>query len=620
MNHPDNQMDEEKFTFGKKPDSNKVDMTAELEKFKRKNLTTTFVAPMPEQQADSIGPARPVPRGDNEDSDDSSSDGDDGVERPEDRIARGLMSEKPQSDSATTPMPESMSAFKIPCSHEVLIKGHTKTITALDIDNKGLRMITGSNDYNVRMWDFQGMNRSMNSFRILEPFESQPLVALSYSPDGSRYLACIVGAQAKIFDRDGKELMETSKGDMYISDLSHTRGHVAIVKDGQWHPTENHVFITASQDSTVRIWDINNKLSGIEQHLAQKTVIKCKSAKGVKTGVQTCRYSIDGKYIIAACEDGSLQIWSNKTHYSRCDANAQAATQPNVETTSICCFKNGYNFLTRTQDNSMKLWDTRFFKKPVFAWVNLPNSHESTDIALSPDDSVIVTGSSVKKPDELGLLHFFDAKTYDDKGHFSVSKGSVTSIVWHPILNQIFVGSTDCGIHCYCDPKLSQKGALLCLFKQERKVQPDDMDYTPDIRTPHALPSLKESNPNKKKKLEKIRQDPIITRKPELPLQGPGRGGKMSGPGTVTQFIMLTTNKTEEYKEDAREALLKLDAEAKRTGEYVAQAYKVTQPVPIFDYTTPEVAEQELLSSIQKICPSCGLKICKCGKRKVIYQ
>jgi len=90
----------------------------------------------------------------------------------------------------------------------------------------------------------------------------------------------------------------------------------------------------------------------------------------------------------------------------------------------------------------------------------------------------------------------------------------------------------------------------------------------------------------------------------------------MSGPGTVTQFIMLATNKSEAYKEDPREALLKHAEEAARDPQWVTNAYAKTQPVPIFDYTTPDVAEQELLSSINKICPSCGLKICKCGKKK----
>jgi len=44
-------------------------------------------------------------------------------------------------------------------------------------------MVTGSYDYFVRFWDFNGMNKSMNSFRIIEPIDSHPIKALSYSKD-----------------------------------------------------------------------------------------------------------------------------------------------------------------------------------------------------------------------------------------------------------------------------------------------------------------------------------------------------------------------------------------------------------------------------------------------------
>lgn len=62
------------------------------------------------------------------------------------------------------------SAFaSIPCSHEATIHGHTANVGALDIDKSGSRMATGGDDYIVRLWDFHGMNKSMNSFKLCEP-------------------------------------------------------------------------------------------------------------------------------------------------------------------------------------------------------------------------------------------------------------------------------------------------------------------------------------------------------------------------------------------------------------------------------------------------------------------
>ena len=38
----------------------------------------------------------------------------------------------------------------------------------------------------------------------------------------------------------------TIRGDMYILDMANTRGHVASINDGKWHPKNENLFVTAS--------------------------------------------------------------------------------------------------------------------------------------------------------------------------------------------------------------------------------------------------------------------------------------------------------------------------------------------------------------------------------------
>lgn len=64
---------------------------------------------------------------------------------------------------------------------------------------------------------------------------------------------------------------------MYIIDMANTRGHVASINDGKWHPKDESQFATASQDGTVRIWDVNSNLIGIEQQLPHVHAIKAKA-------------------------------------------------------------------------------------------------------------------------------------------------------------------------------------------------------------------------------------------------------------------------------------------------------------------------------------------------------
>jgi len=58
---------------------------------------------------------------------------------------------------------------------------------------------------------------------------------------GDAFLAVMGSSQPKVYDRDGHELGEFVKGDMYIRDATHTKGHQYRCCGGQWHPSERCV-------------------------------------------------------------------------------------------------------------------------------------------------------------------------------------------------------------------------------------------------------------------------------------------------------------------------------------------------------------------------------------------
>jgi len=508
-------------------------------------------------------------------------------------------------------------ALKIPCSHEVLLQGHSKSITAIALDHAGIRIATGSNDYKVRLWDFEGMNKNMNSFRILEPMPVHPIRNLSFNVSSHEILVIASNAQPKIINRDGKEVLECIKGDMYIKDMNQTRGHVSMVYDGCFHPKEKNIFGSCSFDGTIRFWDRNMKLINIEQQMTHKQVIKCKDQKGLKTGVTSMAFSNDGGVTVGSCLDGSLQGFSAKSHYTRPDFVIQNAVNTNIEVTKMLFFEDNHRLCVRALDHTMKIWDIRQYKKPLQVWYNLLNYSPGSKICFSPNQKYIVTGTSVRKnaDEEESSLLFYDSMTFDKMADINMGNCSITDIKWHSILNQLFIGSTDNNVHTLYDPNMSTRGALLCLAKQPKILKFDEMDTRQNIINPHSLPLFKESLGNKRKKYEKMRQDPLLSRKPELPLQGPGKGGKIGGASTVTQFIMRSVHEGVDKREDPQKALLKYAEQAEKNPLFVNNAYRATQPKAIFDYTTPDYKEQELLSSINKICPGCGLKICKCSRK-----
>jgi hypothetical protein len=63
----------------------------------------------------------------------------------------------------------------------------------------------------------------------------------------------------------------------------------------------------------------------------------------------------------------------------------------------------------------------------------------------------------------------FDVLTGDTVCATPISKESVITVNWHPILNQIFIGSGDGNIRVLYDPELSQRGITTSLTKLEKK-------------------------------------------------------------------------------------------------------------------------------------------------------
>lgn len=56
-------------------------------------------------------------------------------------------------------------------SFSVLPIGAVLQVSALALDPSGARLVTGAFDYEVKFWDFAGMDAALNAFRSLQPCE-----------------------------------------------------------------------------------------------------------------------------------------------------------------------------------------------------------------------------------------------------------------------------------------------------------------------------------------------------------------------------------------------------------------------------------------------------------------
>ena len=433
----------------------------------------------------------------------------------------------------------------------------TKAVISLAADASGSRLASGSIDYELNFWDFAGMDKMMKSFRKIQPSENHPIRCLQYSITGDRILVISGNSQAKVLDRDGFEKLECLKGDQYINDMAKTKGHVAGLTAGCWNPVKSEEFMTSAQDSTLRLWFTRSK--------EQINTIKPKALGGLKTVPTACTFNRDGNMIAAGCFDGSIQMWDTRKMFVNTTKCVRDAHQKGSEISSIVFSYLGTQIATRCCDNTMKLWDMRALKSPLHVFEDLFSRYDTTDCTFSPDDTILLTGESLLKDKDTAHLFFFNAKTFETINKIPVTNSHVVKTLWHPKLNQIFVGCGNGVIKGYYDERRSLRGAKLCVVKTYRKKKQTEIAGSVQVITPHALPMFRqEKSRSLRKQMEKDRMDPTKSHRPDLPITS-GQGGRVaSSGGTLSSYVIrnLGLSKRVEDDQDPREAILKYAKDA----------------------------------------------------------
>ncbi|XXH04918.1 transcriptional regulator [Hypoxylon texense] len=471
-----------------------------------------------------------------------------------------------------------------PTSHEMVIKTHDRAVTSLSLDPAGSRLITGSIDCTVKLHDFSSLTpTTIRAFRSVDPYEakqsaagseSHPVHHVQFNPlAGSVFLCISAHPQAKILSRDGDIITEFVKGDMYLRDMNNTKGHISEVTTGTWHPTDKNVCVTAGTDSTLRIWDINNKRS-------QKEVIVFKSkAPGAagRTRMTAVAWAtpVQGgnNVLVSAALDGTLVMWGGNGPFTRPSGEIREAHKPNTWTGGIDISSDGRMVVTRGGDNTIKLWDTRKFKQPLVSVEHQSTSdhYPTSNIKYGPNSTSIITGSAT------GHLHILNPGNLRPEYTTPVTPGSpVITVDWHPKINQIITGSANAETHILYNPTMSTRGAVDVMSRAPKRRHVDDNpEFTTDmslglsgdsIITPGALPGSKKTGITASGKS----RDP---RRPHVPQQTPFMRSQPDEKH-ISENIPLSKM----LHEDPREALLKYADLAKKDPMFT-KAWKSTQPV-----------------------------------------
>ena len=479
-------------------------------------------------------------------------------------------SEPPASSATQEPDADEMThlvslaeQYKLPI-HQLVIDSESNrrsTVTCIAIDPAGSRFVVGSTDTHLRFYDFGGMARNRTtSFQTVVPQEGQPIVSGAYSNTGDRILVGTASVQPVILDRDGNQVIQFMRGDMYVVDQAKTVGHTFGVTAVDWHPLERDWVLSASQDGTARLWNIQGKTQ-FDMLVCDK-VFQAKSAKGVRTAVTSLCFHPSGREFALGTACGSIQIWSHARVSNRPERVAHDAHGEKKAVTSLVFNADGSHVGSRSiSDDAVKIWDQRRLSRsslPLIVCESLASIHDPANFAFSPDGKVLCGGESLlrEKGEEVGRLHFYDISITCQKSHklspvFSVDFDRGTSPVtvkWHAKLKQIFVGCSDGKVAIFYDPIFSKKGALLVSVKQG--IQADSLSSILQARadasggvsgqviTPFSLPMYREDRTSENKRKRQDRKDPGKSKEPERPASGKHKTGGQEGSNvTFAQFV-----------------------------------------------------------------------------------
>ena len=156
--------------------------------------------------------------------------------------------------------------------------GHTRSVNSVDVTHKGDKIISGSDDKTLKIWDFS----TGNLIKTIEAHD-QPILSVATSLDDNYIFSGSTDNSIKIWG--------SRRGNL-ISELNdHTDAVTSLVV-----PPGGKNIISGSKDGRAILWDF---LGGKEVHTFEH-----------KHGVSSIALFNNGKSLICGTDNGAINLWN----------------------------------------------------------------------------------------------------------------------------------------------------------------------------------------------------------------------------------------------------------------------------------------------------------------------
>lgn len=253
-----------------------------------------------------------------------------------------------------------------------VFRGHQGAVRALAISADCRRIVTGSSDRTVRLWDIEARGER----KVLEGHLNE-INAVVLSPDG-RYALSGGGNFLESLGDNGIRLWDLEEGCQAGIAISHTSDIYTVCING----AGDRLF-SASRDGTVKVWDVHRLVGAAD----------VPAHAGSVTALALLPGDARGGAAVSASRDGTLKVWNLGTASERTTLSGHTLPVNAVAVSGDGRWvASGAGLFEEPQDadHTLRLWDV---ESGLEVMTLAGHTNAVTSVALTPDARRAVSGA-----------------------------------------------------------------------------------------------------------------------------------------------------------------------------------------------------------------------------------
>jgi WD40 repeat protein len=239
-------------------------------------------------------------------------------------------------------------------------KGHTGPVRAVRFSPDGTRLLSGSDDHTIRVWDVE-------SGDLLKTLRGHAgwVRSCEFTPDGHWIVSGSHDNTARLWSIAAYEEVRIAQARLF-------QGHADAILSASFSPDGQQI-VTASRDRTARLWDLS---------LAKELR---KFEEGHQYLATTAVFFPDGKKLVTSASDNTTVVWDTAS------GTETLRLEPTGRSAAIALSSDGRNLLTGGEGQTAQVWDAATGK---LLRTLRGHTGEVTSVACSPTAELLATGDA----------------------------------------------------------------------------------------------------------------------------------------------------------------------------------------------------------------------------------